>query len=73
MTKRIYSPVEIVAKLQKASLFMAEGCSVTDAIWLIGADEKTYRKWQAQYGGLARALGPVLLPRSKKNRSRKLS
>ena len=73
MTKRIYSPVEIVARLQKASVLMAEGCSVADAIRLIGVDEETYYKWQAQYGGLARALGPVLLSRSKKGRRRRLS
>ena len=73
MAKRVYSPVEIVTKLQKASALMAEGCAVADAIRLIGADEKTYRKWHVQYGGLARALGPMLLPRSKKSRRRKSS
>jgi putative transposase len=72
MAKRLYSPVEIVTKLQKAAELMAEGCPVADAIWLIGVDEKTHRKWQAQYGGLARARGPVLPTRSKKSRRRKL-
>jgi hypothetical protein len=72
MAKRIYSAVEVVTKLQKAAALVAEGCSVADAIWFIGIDEKTHREWQAQYGGPGRALGPVLLPRSKKSRRRKL-
>jgi putative transposase len=70
MAKRIYSPVEIVGKLQEATTLVAEGHSVAEVARLIGVDESTFRKWQAEYGGLARVLGPML-PRLKNGRRKR--
>ncbi len=59
MPRKRRRPEDIVAKLQQVDALTSQGVSIADALQTIGVTEVTYRKWQSEYGGLVRVLGPA--------------
>ena len=55
--KKAHTPEEIVAKLRRAEVLVAQGKSVAEAVRAIGVTEPTYYRWRTEYGGLK--LGQV--------------
>ena len=52
MTKKRYTPEEIVAKLRQVDVLVSQGQNIADAIRQIGVSEVTYYRWRQEYGGL---------------------
>jgi transposase-like protein len=59
MPRKRQRPEDIVAKLRQVDALTSQGVSVADALRSIGLTQVTYRKWQSEYGGLVRVLGPA--------------
>ena len=53
MPQKRYRPEEIIAKLRKADVLLAEGKKVTEVIKALGISEVTYYRWRKEYGGLS--------------------
>jgi len=62
MGGRKRSAQEIIARLQMVETLTSEGVPIADAIRSAGMLEVEYDRWRIEYGGLVRALGPLLLP-----------
>jgi putative transposase len=52
MPKKRHKPEEIVAKLRRVDVLVAQGQSVAEAIRSISVSELTYYRWRKEYGGL---------------------
>ena len=52
MTRKKYTPEEIVAKLRQVDVLVSQGQNIADAIRQIGVSEVTYYRWRQEYGGL---------------------
>ncbi len=52
MTRKRYTPEEIVAKLRQVDVLTAQGRPVAEAVRAIGVTEVTYYRWRSEYGGL---------------------
>jgi putative transposase len=53
MSRTIYKPKEIFAKLRKIEILISQGKSAADAIRAIGVTEATYNQWRQEYSGLS--------------------
>src|SRR6202163_4058851 len=53
MSRKIYKPKEILAKLREVEILTAQGKSAVDAIRAIGVTDATYYQWRQEYGGLS--------------------
>ena len=60
MTKRRYSPEEIISKLREAEVLLSEGKTVVEAVRVLGIAEQTYYRWKKEYGGLDKTQGSHL-------------
>lgn len=52
MSRKRYTPEEIVAKLRQVEVKAAEGSTIADAAKSIGVTEVTYYRWRREFGGL---------------------
>lgn len=52
MPKRKHTAEEIINKLREAEVIIASGSTVVEANRRIGASERTFYRWRAEYGGL---------------------
>jgi len=52
MSKKRYSPEEIVNKLREADVLIAQGQTVAQASKRIGVTSFTYYRWRKEYGGM---------------------
>jgi transposase-like protein len=52
MSKRRYTPEDIVKLLREVEVFQSQGQSVVEACRQIGVTEQTYYRWRKEYGGL---------------------
>ena len=55
MSRKIYKPEDILAKLREVESLTAQGKSAVDAIRAIGVTDATYYRWCRKYGGLSAA------------------
>jgi PAS domain S-box-containing protein len=55
MSRKIYKPREILAKLREVEILTSQGNSVVDAIRAIGVTDATYYQWRQEYDGLSAA------------------
>ncbi len=60
MAKPKLSPREIVQRLQTIDALMADGIPVAEAIRSAGVLQGEYERWQSEYNGLCRTLGPLV-------------
>ena len=52
MSKKRYSPEEIVNKLREADVLIGQGQTVAQACKRIGVTSITYYRWRREYGGM---------------------
>jgi transposase-like protein len=52
MTKKGYTPEQIINKLREAELRLQQGVTVTAVSKSIGVSAHTYYRWRKEYGGL---------------------
>ena len=52
MARKRHTAEEIVAKLRRVDVLVAQGNPVGDAVRAIGVTEVTYYRWRNEYGGL---------------------
>jgi transposase-like protein len=52
MSRRVYTPEQIIRKLREAEVFLAEGKTAQQAARQIGVTEQTYYRWRKEYGGM---------------------
>ena len=52
MSKKRYSPEEIVNKLQEADVLISQGQTVALTCKRIGVTSITYYRWRREYGGM---------------------
>ena len=52
MTRKAYTPEQIINKLREAEIHINQGISISEASRKIGVTEQTYYRWRKEYGGL---------------------
>jgi putative transposase len=52
MSKRFYSPEQIINKLREAEILLSQGATTGEASRKIGVTEQTYYRWRKEYGGM---------------------
>jgi putative transposase len=52
MTKKGYTPEQIINKLREAEILLSQGNSIGEASRKIGVTEQTYYRWRKEYGGM---------------------
>jgi putative transposase len=50
MTKKGYTPEQIINKLREAEILLGQGNSIGEASRKIGVTEQTYYRWRKEYG-----------------------
>lgn len=52
MSKRGFTPEQIVKKLREADVLISKGESVVQVIRKLGVSDVTYYRWRKEYGGM---------------------
>ena len=52
MTRKRYTPEQIIRKLRAAEVMISQGKSISQATRQIGIVDQTYYKWRREYGGM---------------------
>jgi len=52
MTRKRYTPEQIIRKLREAEVMISQGKSISQASHQIGIVDQTYYKWRREYGGM---------------------
>ena len=52
MSRKHYTPEQIISMLREAEVAMAQGQSVGQACRTLGVSEQSYYRWRKEYGGL---------------------
>jgi transposase-like protein len=52
MSKKRYSPEQIIAKLREAEVELAKGLNTGSVCRKLAISEQTYYRWRREYGGL---------------------
>ena len=52
MTKKGYTPEQIINKLREAEIHINQGMTIAEVSRKIGVTEQTYYRWRKEYGGL---------------------
>ena len=52
MSRKRYSPEEIIHKLREAEVLLSQGQTVGEAARQLGIAEQTYYRWRKEYGGM---------------------
>ena len=52
MTRRKYTPEQIISKLREVEVALARGATMAMAARGIGVTDQTYYRWRREYGGL---------------------
>ena len=60
MARPKLSPREIVQRLQMIDAMAADGVPVAEAMRSAGVLQAEYDRWQSEYNGLCRTLGPLV-------------
>ena len=62
MVKRNLSPKEILSRLRTIDALTDDGWPLAEALRFVRMGPDDFEKWQAKYGGVLRALGPLANP-----------
>ena len=57
MSRKGYTPEQIIQKLRQAEVELAKGATVGVVCQKIGVSEQTYYRWRTEYGGDAGGPG----------------
>ena len=52
MSKKAYSPEQIIVHLREVEIYCSQGMTIGEASRKIGVTEQTYYRWRKQYGGM---------------------
>ena len=52
MSRKGYSPEQIIGKIREVEVLVHEGHSVVEAVRKIGVCDHTYYVWRKEYGGM---------------------
>ncbi len=52
MSRRAFTPEQIINKLREAEVLLSQGGTVGEASRKIGVTEQTYYRWRHEYGGM---------------------
>ena len=52
MSRKRYSPEQIIGKLREAEVLLGQGKTTGEACRKLGITENTYYRWRKEYGGL---------------------
>ena len=52
MSKKRYTPEQIIKKLREAEVLIAQGMVTSQSARQIGVTEQTYYRWRKEYGGI---------------------
>ena len=52
MSRRIYTPEQIIHQLREAEILQSQGATVAEASKQIGVTLQTYYRWRKGYGGM---------------------
>ena len=52
MTKKLFTPEQVVTKLKQIEILIAQGKQVPQACKEAGISDKSYYRWRKEYGGL---------------------
>ena len=52
MTRKRYTPEQIIRKLREAEVMISQGKTISQAARQIGIVDQTYYKWRREYGGM---------------------
>ena len=67
MSRKRYSPAEIINKLREAEVLLSQGKTVAEAARRLGVSEQTYYRWKKEYGGLDKTQARKLKELEKQN------
>lgn len=52
MTRKVFTPEQVVTKLKQIEVLMGQGKPVQQACKEAGVSDKSYYRWRREYGGL---------------------
>ena len=52
MSRRRYTPEQIIRKLREAEVLISQGMTTPEAARQVGVVEQTYYRWRKEYGGM---------------------
>ena len=67
MSRKRYSPEEIISKLREAEVLLSQGKTVSEVVRQLGVSEQTYYRWEKEYGGLDKTQARKLKALEKDN------
>ena len=67
MSRKRYSPEEIISKLHEAEVLLSQDKTVNEVVRQLGVSEQTYYRWENEYGGLDKTQARKLKALEKDN------
>ena len=67
MSRKRYSPEEIIGKLREAEVLLSQDKIVSEVARQLGISEQTYYRWKKEYGGLDKTQARKLRELEKEN------
>ena len=67
MSRKRYSPEEIISKLREAEVLLSQDKTVSEVVRQLGVSEQTYYRWKKEYGGLDKTQARKLKALEKEN------
>jgi len=67
MSRKRYSPEEIISKLREAEVPLSQDKIVSEVARQLGISEQTYYRWKKEYGGLDKTQARKLRELEKEN------
>ena len=67
MSRKRYSPEEIISKLREAEVLLSQDKTVSEVVRQLGFSEQTYYRWEKEYGGLDKTQARKLKALEKEN------
>jgi len=67
MSRKRYSPEEIISKLREAEVLLSQDKTVSEVVRQLGVSEQTYYRWENEYGGLDKTQARKLKALEKDN------
>ena len=52
MSRKRYTPEQIISKLREAEVLLSQGQTVTQASKQLGVSDQTYYRWRREFGGM---------------------
>ena len=67
MSRKRYSPEEIISKLREAEVLLSQDKTVSEVVRQLGVSEQAYYRWEKEYGGLDKTQARKLKALEKDN------